>query len=95
MNLTAVYINTHRYDYKLTCICVASVRYWYPDIEIYLIKDYRRGDFNTSLLQRCNSNGMEKYAPLQKGDLAGAMENWKHCFLEAHNHFWFWIRLLF
>ena len=52
MNLTAVYVNTHRYDYTLTCICVASVRYWYPDIEIYLIKDYGRGDFNTSLLQQ-------------------------------------------
>jgi hypothetical protein len=52
MNVTAVYINTHRYDYRLTCICIASVRYWYPDIKIFLIKDYGMGDFNTSLLQQ-------------------------------------------
>ena len=52
MNVTAVYINTHRYDYMLTCICIASVRYWYPDIEVYLIKDCGKGDFDTSLLQQ-------------------------------------------
>lgn len=52
MNVTAVYINTYRYDYRLTCICVASVRYWYPLIEIILIKDLGQGDFNNTLLQK-------------------------------------------
>ena len=36
----------------LTCICIDSVRYWYPDIEVYLIKDCGKGDFDTSLLQQ-------------------------------------------
>ena len=52
MNVTAVYINTHRYDYMLTCICVASVRYWYPGIDIYLIKDLSSGRFKTTNLER-------------------------------------------
>lgn len=51
MNISIVYINTHRYDYESTCICVASVRYWYPDIPIFLIKDLGQGHFDTSLLE--------------------------------------------
>ena len=34
-------------DIHLARICVASVRYWYPDIDIYLLKDLSFGDFST------------------------------------------------
>jgi lipopolysaccharide biosynthesis glycosyltransferase len=33
-------------DFWLTRICVASIRYWYPDIPIGLIKDRSQGDFD-------------------------------------------------
>ena len=42
-----VYIATHRSDLRLTRICVASVRRWYPDIPILLLKDEANGGFRT------------------------------------------------
>ena len=51
MNISVVYINTHRYDYESVCICVASVRYWYPDMPIYLIKDLGQGNYDTAVLE--------------------------------------------
>lgn len=52
MKINTVYINTHRYDFKFTCICVASVRYWYPDIDIYLLVDKGRGTYDASILEK-------------------------------------------
>lgn len=52
MRIECIYINTHRYDYQLTRTCIASVRYWYPDIEIFLIKDLSNGRFNTNLFEQ-------------------------------------------
>lgn len=52
MDIKAVYISAHKYDYNFTRICAASVRYWYPEIDIYLIKDFGQGDFDTSLLEK-------------------------------------------
>lgn len=36
-----------RQDVHLARICVASIRYWYPDIPILLLKDLFHGDFST------------------------------------------------
>lgn len=52
MDITAVYINTHRYDYQFTNICAASVRYWYPNIDIFLIVDKGSGECNTKMLEK-------------------------------------------
>lgn len=46
-----VYIATHRGDLRLTRICVASVRRWYPRIPIFLLKDLANGDFSTRELE--------------------------------------------
>lgn len=48
-----VYIVCHRKDYFLAQIAVSSVRYFYPDIEINLIKDGVNGNFDTGELERC------------------------------------------
>lgn len=48
----AIYLLTHKYYLRLTRICVASIRYWYPDIPIYLIKDKVAGDFSTTEIER-------------------------------------------
>src|SRR5262249_16189620 len=37
-------------DFRFTKICVARLRYYYPDVRIYLIKDKLNGDFDTSIL---------------------------------------------
>jgi hypothetical protein len=46
-----VYIATHRGDLRLTRICVASVRRWYPSIPIFLLKDLANGDFSTAEIE--------------------------------------------
>lgn len=38
---------------SLARICVASIRHWYLDIPIYLIKDEKNGKFDTSSLEKC------------------------------------------
>ena len=47
MKIAKIFIATHKYDMRFTRICVASIRYWYPAIPIYLIKDHINGDFDT------------------------------------------------
>ena len=41
-----------RKDLNLLRPCVASIRYWYPEVEIFLIKDYKKGDFSTKEIER-------------------------------------------
>jgi hypothetical protein len=48
MKVDKVFINTYKYDFHFARICIASIRYWYPDIPIYLIKDDNEGKFDTS-----------------------------------------------
>jgi hypothetical protein len=50
--IEAIYLLTHKYYLRLTRICVASIRYWYPDIPIYLIKDKVAGDFSTKEIEQ-------------------------------------------
>jgi hypothetical protein len=40
-------------DLWLAQICVASIRYWYADVPITLIKDRTVGNFNTAEMERC------------------------------------------
>jgi hypothetical protein len=47
-----IYIACYRWDVRLTRILVASIRRWYPDHPIVLIKDHRYGDFNTNDIER-------------------------------------------
>jgi hypothetical protein len=46
-----VFVATHRRDVRLTRICVASIRHWYPDIPICLLKDEAFGSFSTRELE--------------------------------------------
>ena len=57
MTIERVYIPCCRKDFRLTAICAASIRYWYPEIPILLIKDYSQGTFDTSEIERlCNAS---------------------------------------
>ena len=59
-------------DIHIARICVASVRYWYPDIDIYLLKDLSFGDFsniflnieNLSFISSMNNNIKHFFADL-------------------------------
>lgn len=48
MKIDHIYIGCYRHDVRFTRILVASIRYWYPDIPISIIKDYLWGAFDTS-----------------------------------------------
>jgi len=52
MRIEKIYIATHKHDVRLARICVASIRYWYPDVPISLIKDYYNGEFSTEEIER-------------------------------------------
>lgn len=47
-----IYIICHKLDYFLTKIAVASIHYYYPDVEINLIKDELNGNFSTKDLEK-------------------------------------------
>ncbi len=51
MKIDAICICCYKGDFYLTRILVASIRYWYADIDIFLIKDKGYGDFDTSELE--------------------------------------------
>jgi hypothetical protein len=52
LKIEAVVISSYRFDVELTRICVASIRYWYPDIPIWLLKDLHYGDFSTREIEK-------------------------------------------
>jgi len=52
MQVNKVVIACFKKDLFLLRPCVASIRYWYPDIEIYLLKDYIKGDFSTKEFEK-------------------------------------------
>lgn len=52
MKIEIIYIPCFRGDFRLTRICVASIRYWYPKITIVLIKDLMNGNFDTSEIEK-------------------------------------------
>lgn len=47
-----ILISCYKKDFHLTRICVASIRYFYPEIEIFLIKDLKAGSFSTKELEK-------------------------------------------
>jgi len=51
MQVDKVYVNTYKFDFRLARICIASIRYWYPAIPIFLIKDLTAGAFSTRNLE--------------------------------------------
>jgi len=51
MKIDRVYIACYKHDLRLARILATSIRHWYPDLPIWLIKDRRYGDFDTRELE--------------------------------------------
>ena len=51
MRIEGVAISCYRFDVDLTRLCVASIRFWYPHIPIWLLKDRQYGDFDTDEIE--------------------------------------------
>ncbi len=76
MPIDRIYIAGHRGDLRWTQCCVASIRRWYPQIPISLVKDLICGDYDTRELEtywdvdvwvsarRVHGWGMSKLEPL-------------------------------
>jgi len=52
MKVDKIFINTYKYDFHFAKICIASIRYWYPEIPVFLIRDEKEGSFDTSYTER-------------------------------------------
>lgn len=52
MKIDGVVISCYRLDVELTRICVASIRFWYPRVPIWLLKDQQYGNFNTTEIEK-------------------------------------------
>jgi len=75
MKIERIYILTYKDDLWWARMCVASIRYWYPDIPISLIKDHIFGPFNTRDIEKywnvdifetkkkCFGSGLAKLEP--------------------------------
>jgi len=50
--IDAIVIVTYKHGYFLSRLCVASIRYFYPNIDIYLVKDCLNGSFDSAELER-------------------------------------------
>lgn len=48
----SVVIACFKKDMRLVRACVASVKYWHPDANIFLLKDYVHGDFDTTEIEK-------------------------------------------
>lgn len=52
MKIDGVIVSCYRFDSDLTRICVASIRFWYPRVPIWLLKDHQYGDFSTTEIEK-------------------------------------------
>ncbi len=52
MKISKIAIACFKKDLYLLRPCIASIRYWYPNVEIYLIKDYIHGTFSTKEIEQ-------------------------------------------
>lgn len=74
MQVSAIYINVYRYDIEMAKICIASIRYWYPAIPIYLIKDYSAGVVDSRIIERTFNVGLLKLDRTRLGWGYGKLE---------------------
>ncbi len=52
MKIEGIVISCYAFDVQLTRLCVSSIRFWYPQIPIWLLKDRQYGDFNTREIEK-------------------------------------------
>lgn len=84
MEEISVVIFCNKKDFYLTRICVASIRYYYPSISIFILKDYLNGYFDSKELENAFNVsvldlGIEKYgwAAAKIHFLLNRKLNWK------------------
>lgn len=51
MRISGVCVACCRRDVHLTRICVGSLRFWYPELPLFLVRDYTDGAFSTAEIE--------------------------------------------
>ncbi|KAA9036397.1 hypothetical protein FW778_19410 [Ginsengibacter hankyongi] len=51
----SIVVFANRKDFFLTKLCITSIRLYYPDVQILLVKDKLNGDFNTRRLRKVHN----------------------------------------
>ncbi len=52
MKIEGVIVGCYRFDLEFTRTCVASIRFWYPHVPIWLLKDQTYRDFSTREIEK-------------------------------------------
>jgi len=52
MQIEQIYVACCKPEMRILRACIASIRYWYPDVSISLVKDKYRGPFDTRDIER-------------------------------------------
>ena len=52
MESLIVVVSCYSKDYFLTRVCVASIKYYYPEADVYILKDSLAGEFDTTELEQ-------------------------------------------
>jgi lipopolysaccharide biosynthesis glycosyltransferase len=68
-----IIICCNKNDFFLTRICVASIRYYYPDVDIFLVKDFLNGPFSSTELERAMNVKILDLGPRKFGWSAAKM----------------------
>ena len=68
LNDLTIVVCCNSQDFFLARICIASIRYYYPEIPIELVKDYGKGSFS--------SNNLEKYFNVKNINLGVKKMGW-------------------
>jgi hypothetical protein len=63
----SIVVFANRKDFCLTKVCIASIRYYYPHVEILLVKDKLNGNFSTRRLCRSMNVQVLKMPPKYYG----------------------------
>jgi hypothetical protein len=84
MHIKGVYISCYKYDIDFAKICIASIRHWYPEIPIYLIKDTGQGEFNTKPLEHA---WQVKVLPTTRKRFGWGFGKWEPLFIEGDGSF--------
>lgn len=84
MQIDCIYINTYKYDYRFCRACIGSIRYWYPDTPVCLIKDIGAGEFDTSYAEKTFNVSIFK---TDKKNFGWGFGKWEPLFLDGKGHF--------
>lgn len=75
-----IIIACYKDDFYLTRICVASIRYFYPEIEIFLLMDLKAGSFSTKELEK---NWNVKLLELERKKFGWGLSKLEPCFFKT------------